>query len=329
MNSIEAVSIMSPHGKTEDCAKFVIEDNTFAYHFPDRMLAGYEYTFSCWIRSESTGSITVGTTTHETSEEWTYRTFTFVSDSNSLVMIFPLTGTYYIYHAQLELGNRATDWTPAPEDVDQAITDSENKLKETITEQSTSFLETSEEITMTALESYVRLTDYGAFRDHVESELSVQADKIEMKFDTISNQINETNGELESEISQRTKHITFSENGIVLTAGENAMSIRIDNDIVVFEKGGVQFGWWDGVDFHTGNIMIETTERAQFGNFAFVPRSDGSLSFLKVDSKAGFHITLSGGIMRIYGAYPVLEETTMVISDIPAELNETTLVMEG
>lgn len=121
MNSIDAVSIMSPHGKTENCAKFIIEDNTFAYHFPDRMMAGYEYTFSCWIRSESTGSITVGTTTHETSEEWTYRTFTFTAESSGLVMIFAATGTYYIYHSQLELGNRATDWTPAPEDIDADV----------------------------------------------------------------------------------------------------------------------------------------------------------------------------------------------------------------
>ena len=43
-----------------------------------------------------------------------------------------------------------------------------------------------------------------------------------------------------------------------------------------------RFGWWDGVDFHTGNIIVKVEERAQFGNFAFIPRSDGSLMFLKV-----------------------------------------------
>ena len=30
------------------------------------------------------------------------------------------------------------------------------------------------------------------------------------------------------------------------------------------------------------NIYVETTEKAQFGNFAFLPRSDGSLMFLKI-----------------------------------------------
>ena len=70
--------------------------------------------------------------------------------------------------------------------------------------------------------------------------------------------------------------------GLAIKAGEGTMSLRIDNDLIIFEKNGQQFGHWDGVDFHTGNIVIEVTERAQFGNFAFVPRSNGSLSFLKV-----------------------------------------------
>lgn len=44
----------------------------------------------------------------------------------------------------------------------------------------------------------------------------------------------------------------------------------------------VAFGQWDGDDFYTGNIVVRTEEQARFGNFAYVPRSDGSLMFLKV-----------------------------------------------
>ena len=45
----------------------------------------------------------------------------------------------------------------------------------------------------------------------------------------------------------------------------------------------VAFGSWDGDNFYTGNIVIRVDEKAQFGNFAYIPRSDGSLSFLKVN----------------------------------------------
>lgn len=72
--------------------------------------------------------------------------------------------------------------------------------------------------------------------------------------------------------------------GGVLTFGssENGITLSLENDLIVFRKNGVQFGWWDGVDFHTGNIVVEVNERAQFGNFAAIPRSNGSLSWLKV-----------------------------------------------
>lgn len=71
-------------------------------------------------------------------------------------------------------------------------------------------------------------------------------------------------------------------NTITIGAGKSKMTLALKNDIIAFHKDGEQFGWWDGVDFHTGNIVINVTERAQFGNFAMVPRTDGSLSFLKV-----------------------------------------------
>jgi hypothetical protein len=86
------------------------------------------------------------------------------------------------------------------------------------------------------------------------------------------------------------KHFGFDVNGLIIKAGENKIKLRIDNDMIAFYKGDIdesdlaknRFGWWDGVNFHTGNIVIKVEERAQFGNFAFVPRSNGSLDFLKV-----------------------------------------------
>lgn len=153
--------------------------------------------------------------------------------------------------------------------------------------------------------------------------------KLDIASESINVQIKNATEDLEQTVYEVNKHFTFDGTGLTIAAGPNAMSIRIDNDIVIFEKNGVQFGWWDGIDFHTGNILIEVTERAQFGNFAFVPRSDGSLSFLKVEHKTGFYAVVSGGIMSIYGAYPAFENNTMIINDISGELIGTTLVLNG
>jgi hypothetical protein len=106
---------------------------------------------------------------------------------------------------------------------------------------------------------------------------------MELKFTETTTQIENVNGDLQETITTISKYFDFSlENGLIIKAGENQMQLQLDNDIISFRKNGQEFGWWDGVDFHTGNIVIDVNERAQFGNFAFVPRSDGSMSFLKV-----------------------------------------------
>lgn len=119
-------------------------------------------------------------------------------------------------------------------------------------------------------------------REEKNSELNLLADKMEVNFETAMEQITNVNGDVQSVVEELEKHFEFSTDGLVIKAGENSMELHLDNNLIRFTKSGQEFGWWDGVDFHTGNVVVEVNERAQFGNFAFVPRSNGSLSFLKV-----------------------------------------------
>ena len=155
-------------------------------------------------------------------------------------------------------------------------------LAQTTQTQITETLQTTERIVMSALESYVTTGDYEEFRKAVSAQLSVMSSEIAMKFTEVTEHIVNVDGDLQKTAETLTKHFIFGIDGMTIRAGENAMTLSLDNDVISFKKNGQQFGWWDGVDFHTGNIVIDVTERAQFGNFAFVPRSNGSLSFLKV-----------------------------------------------
>jgi hypothetical protein len=169
-------------------------------------------------------------------------------------------------------------WKKFTEDVDEEL----ENIRQTITEQNTAVVNTAESIIMSALERYVETSNYEEFRQTVESELAVMAEQISMNFSTTTEQITNVNGDLQSVVEELEKHFEFSVDGLVIKGGEGSMELLLDNDLIRFMKNGQQFGWWDGVDFHTGNIIVKVNERAQFGNFAFVPRSNGSLSFLKV-----------------------------------------------
>ena len=84
-------------------------------------------------------------------------------------------------------------------------------------------------------------------------------------------------------IVEQSSYIRMKDGAIVIGRSDaGAVELTIENDLIVFRKNGEAFGWWDGVDFHTGNIIVEVNERAQLGDFAFTPRSNGSLSFWKV-----------------------------------------------
>lgn len=158
----------------------------------------------------------------------------------------------------------------------------ESVLRSEIREQSTSLTRDTEQIIMSALEEYQKTEDAEKFRQTLEAELKVMADQISLNFEATSEQITTVNGELQTVLEDLQKHFDFNVDGLTIRAGSGEMQLVLDNDVIRFIKNGEEFGWWDGVNFYTGNIVVNVEERAQFGNFAFIPRSNGSLSFLKV-----------------------------------------------
>lgn len=193
-----------------------------------------------------------------------------------------VTGTCNVNWAKLEKGNRATDWTPAPEDVEASISDSANALQEVISNQYSEIIKDTESIILRALTEYVKTGDYEEYKQSISTSLELMSDQIQLNFTTTTQSISNVDGDLQSKFTELYRYIHFVDGSIMLGASDSAITLTVENDMIVFKRNGEQFGWWDGVDFHTGNIVVELNERAQFGNFAFVPRSDGSLSFLKV-----------------------------------------------
>lgn len=156
------------------------------------------------------------------------------------------------------------------------------ELKNQLMIQNSQVINDCNEIILSALESYVETSNFEAYKETVSTQLQILSDEILMNFSTVTKHITDVDGDLQNKFTEVYKYISFADGNITLGSNENAITLTIENDMIVFKKNGLQFGWWDGVDFHTGNIVVEVNERAQFGNFAFIPRSDGSLMFLKV-----------------------------------------------
>lgn len=143
-----------------------------------------------------------------------------------------------------------------------------------ITQMATSLTRDAEQIVLSALASYTKKTDLEDFEKAVASELAVMAEAITMSFESLTTQITNVDGDLKTVVEELEKHFEFAIDGLTIKAGAAAMQLVLDNDIIKFIKNGQQFGWWDGVNFHTGNIYVAVDEVAQFGNYGFVPYED-------------------------------------------------------
>lgn len=100
-------------------------------------IKGQQYTMSAYMKADNANvivqcysdSVTSGIVTSNVALDWTRYSFTFTASSTSTSRIDfessnvnTIGGNLYVCGYKLETGNKATDWTPAPEDVEQEIT---------------------------------------------------------------------------------------------------------------------------------------------------------------------------------------------------------------
>ena len=130
-------------------------------------------------------------------------------------------------------------------------------------------------------QTYFTQTGAESLEESLSAALKVKAEDITAEF---TKQVTETDNYATTNFEKLFKYIKFSgETAVSIGSGDSVVTLEVDNETgIVFKRNGVPFGEWDGENFYTGNIVIRLNERAQFGNFAFIPRSDNSLSFLKV-----------------------------------------------
>lgn len=140
---------MNPFGAEDICSKFVIDDSTNPFILRKVTVASQQYTLSCWIRSEAEGTLVVAGTEIPTTTEWQKQVVLFDATDTNLILTFAA-GTYYLYHTKLEIGNKDTDWSPNPDDIESDLAETNldlNKAKTLIQQnkEAITLLATSEE----------------------------------------------------------------------------------------------------------------------------------------------------------------------------------------
>lgn len=95
---------------------------------------------------------------------------------------------------KVERGTLFTDWTPAPEDVENQITNNYNVLTDQINQQILQLQTTAEGLIAEAIKSRVSNTDFGNFKEEVQSKLKIQADNLTLTFNQLQQGLDEIGG---------------------------------------------------------------------------------------------------------------------------------------
>ena len=228
---------------------------------------------------------------HNVPSAWTKFVVTWKLDTTGdltkrkVVLFRVFTGsTLEVCGIKFERGSKATDWTPAPEDVDSAISDLEDKtiLNATSLEQrlSSQILQTQEQIQQTVTEQYFTKDETNKLIQQVSTAFTQTAEGWQMDFNKIVSIVNANQAATDSEFQEWSKYIRFVDGNIILGAVANPVVLTIKNDRISFAQSGQEVAYLSNAELVITDARI--THGLIIGKFGFIPRANGSLDFKKV-----------------------------------------------
>lgn len=188
---------------------------------------------------------------------------------------------YAIDYIQLEKGNRPTDYYPAPEDLtdytDKITGDMSDELKKIITDVINDVVANKKDFDDLVGEN-------GRIEEIRKSSVTTQqqVDKVQTDVNTYIVRVDAIDGKIES-IEQTTECFSMEDAGLRITRKISSQDPSMQLSMLLSEQKLSFYQGADEVAYFSNNKLYvtdaEILDRLQLGNFAFIPRSNGNLSF--------------------------------------------------
>lgn len=187
-----------------------------------------------------------------------------------------------IRNIKLEKGNKATDWTPAPEDVDNDLATTNNNVSNLI--HTTTDLSAQLNVTKQSIQSNV--SEISQIQNNIATMKKETSTSIEQTNKSISAVISSTNilQEKVNGSNETIKNINtnfgFDAEGMTIGKSDSHFKTKISNERFSFTENGNEVAYFANKKMYITDGQFTNSMRV--GDFAFVPRANGSLDFKKV-----------------------------------------------
>lgn len=141
---------------------------------------------------------------------------------------------------KLEKGNKATDWTPAPEDALNDLFDMQNNLEQNM---DTNIQNRLDNTLISLNDIYTRKDSFDTFQKTVTSEMSQLNDNIQMTFGEAIRASSTVNGKLEEYKASIETYIRFSANGMEMGKTDSPFKSKLTNEKLSFLQNGNEIAY--------------------------------------------------------------------------------------
>ena len=185
-------------------------------------------------------------------------------------------GTQYATFSESQLNTEK-----AIENVSNNVSETNTKVQNYVTEQVTTLNSNIEQsasaIRMDVSETYTSKSALDEYKLEVSSQFTQTAESFTFDFNTLEQIVTNLDGETSASFTEIRKFIQFLDGDIILGEVGNPLKLKIENDRIAFILNGLEVAYWSDSKFYITEAQILTSIR--IGNYAFIPRANGNLSF--------------------------------------------------
>jgi len=143
-----------------------------------------------------------------------------------------------------------------------------------------SIVKSAEDITAQVAENYYLKEDTDALVSSVSTTIEQTKDSFDIQFNQFSADIAAVAAGTDAEFEEIRKYIRFIDGQILLGEVGNELELQISNDRISFLQDGAEVAYFSNRKLYITDTQV--LHSLQIGNFAYMPRTNGNLSFKKI-----------------------------------------------
>ena len=144
----------------------------------------------------------------------------------------------------------------------------------------TEITNTEESIISTVAEQYYLKSEAEQLTTEMSTQIIQTAKDLSIQFDKFNTDLEDLTGKTDSKFEEIRKYIRFNDGKILLGESGNQLELVISNDRILFTQNKTPVAYFSNNKLYV--IDGEFTNSLRLGNFAYLPRTNGNLSFKKI-----------------------------------------------